>query len=413
MNRGPEPIHVVGVAERDQGLVAERWDVRVDVDASAAAGAGTGDDSGVAAVVALLEAIGLTAGDVDDVVARAAADGVGAATDMRAEHVVVRRSTEGWWQIAVRGDHGDPAPTIEFRARDGAEAADRVLSAITRRRLYRPVPAHLHGGAVARADGAAALVLGPSGTGKSTMVAHLAAAGLDLLNDEQVALHPARGVVGGFTRPLACKPASAVHFPEPIATDAADAAGTTLVTAARLGARHRLAGRPVLVVVAERDESTEPAVEPLDRVSAAQALAQNNLDLLAHPHDALDAFGWLVTTAAVVRVRYRASAQGAALVRELLADPPDAPRGSWWVRPQQPVADVGAGMLAPARDAVGLGFDDGALLLNTATATAVTCNAAAAELWASLPAVEWPDDGESHAFVAGLRDAGLVESAPG
>jgi len=65
-------------------------------------------------------------------------------------------------------------------------------------------------------------------------------------------------------------------------------------------------------------------------------------------------------------------------------------------------------MLRAAPHAVGLGFDDGVVLLNTATATATTCNDTAAALWASLPAAAWPEGPEVAAFVSSLREAGLL-----
>ncbi len=59
----------------------------------------------------------------------------------------------------------------------------------------------LHGGAVADA-GAAVLIGGGSGAGKSTTTIELLAAGMSFLTDELVELDPASGAVRGFPRPI-------------------------------------------------------------------------------------------------------------------------------------------------------------------------------------------------------------------
>jgi hypothetical protein len=59
----------------------------------------------------------------------------------------------------------------------------------------------LHAAAACR-QGAAVLMPGPPGAGKSTLVAGLVRAGLDYLGDELVALDPASGDVLGFPKPL-------------------------------------------------------------------------------------------------------------------------------------------------------------------------------------------------------------------
>lgn len=399
-------VRMLAATELDDRLVTRRCEIGINAVTSAT------DTTATAEAIESLRVLDLPLDDL--VAAETAAFDVGAEVGPPlVERVVVTEERDGTWRIAVSGTDADEAATFTNSTADPVEVADQVLNALTRRHLFRPAPARLHGGAVARDDGAVALVLGPSGTGKSTMVAHLAAGGLDVVNDEQVALHPAHGVVAAFTRPLVCKPAGAVHLPEPLATAWASRRGTLLVRAADLGTRHRVVGTPALVVIARRDAAADPAVEQLGAVEAAKVLMDNNLDLLARPHDALAAFGWLVTTTPVLRVTYRTSAEGAAVVRGLLEAPPDPAGGSWWVWPEAAVVDPIASnepgpMLRAAPHAVGLGFDDGVVLLNTATATATTCNDTAAALWASLPAAAWPEGPEVAAFVSSLREAGLL-----
>jgi len=399
-------VRMLAATELDDRLVTRRCEIGINAVTSAT------DTTATAEAIESLRVLDLP---LDDLVAtEAVASDAGAeAGPPLVERMILTEERDGTWRVTVSGSDVDRAATVTNATADPVEIADQVLNAVTLRHLFRPAPARLHGGAVARDDGAVALVLGPSGTGKSTMVAHLAAGGLDLLNDEQVALHPAHGVVAAFTRPLVCKPAGAVHLPEPLATTWASRRGTLLVRAADLGTRHRVVGTPALVVIARRDATADPAVEQLGAVEAAKVLMDNNLDLLARPHDALAAFGWLVTTTPVLRVTYRTSAEGAAVVRGLLEAPPEPAGGSWWVWPESTAADNAAPtepspMLRAAPHAVGLGFDDGVVLLNTATATATTCNDTAAALWASLPAAAWPEGPEVAAFVSSLREAGLL-----
>ena len=319
-------LATVAVVEEGGNLAAQVVHLKVSIEA---------DDP--ADVAASLEVLGLSGDQVENLVARAVADGLGSRSEPRVEPVEIRAEGSGderRWRIALgeSGVVGD-VPHMVVRTSSAAEVADRVLGLVTYRQLYRSAPARLHGGAVAREDGSTALVLGVSGAGKSTLTAHLVALGHELLTDEQVAVHPAQGVVAGFTRPMASKEGGTAYLPEPLGSELADATGTTLVPVSRLGGRHRLTGRPALVVLVGRDADATPGVEVLGPVQAAQALMDNNLDLVANPVDALSAFGWLVTTVPVVRVRYRTSAEGAQAVAELLAEPPSAPAGDWWVWP--------------------------------------------------------------------------------
>jgi serine kinase of HPr protein (carbohydrate metabolism regulator) len=118
-----------------------------------------------------------------------------------------------------------------------------LVKRFTHDRLAPGMPGPLlHGGAVATADGATVLVIGPSGTGKSTLVAHLAHAGCELINDEQVSVHVEAGLLGGFTRPIDVKAGGVEHLP-PVdgSTSTRDGRGA-FVTARQLGTRHRSTG---------------------------------------------------------------------------------------------------------------------------------------------------------------------------
>ena len=71
-----------------------------------------------------------------------------------------------------------------------------------------------------------------------------------------------------------------------------------------------------------------PRLEPLAPSAAVEALCRNNLDLARDPEAALDAYGWLATTATVVELHYSSAAEAASLLRDelaRLADAADAP----------------------------------------------------------------------------------------
>lgn len=100
---------------------------------------------------------------------------------------VLREATSPMVQVEVT-----MAP-IEGRATThvwpACDLPDRLLGVLTRVRVDQDSPRpRLHSAALVNADGHAVLLVGPSGAGKSMLAAHLAAAGLQDVNDEQIAL---------------------------------------------------------------------------------------------------------------------------------------------------------------------------------------------------------------------------------
>lgn len=269
--------------------------------------------------------------------------------------------------------------------------ADRLLKRRTHDRLAPGMPGPLlHGGAVAVADGSAALVLGPSGTGKSTLVAHLAHAGGELINDEQVSVHVEARLLGGFTRPIDIKPGGVAHLPTiegPVSTR--DGKGA-LVTARQLGSRHRLTGTPRLLVLPERDDHGDGCtVEPIDPAEALHVLCANNLDLAREPLVSLEAFAWLAATVPMVRLHYRDAADGAVAVLERIVHPEGSPSADWEVIAPNPqiAPDGSTGSEVPWRatdQVVTVHIGDRTVLYDGATRGVVRLNPAGSATWRRL-----------------------------
>lgn len=293
---------------------------------------------------------------------------------------------------------------------DRAGAADELLGILTRKRLDGDsVWPRLHGGAVADGDGRAVVVLGRSGAGKSTLIAHLAHGGLTLVNDEQVTLYRPWGMIAGFTRPVAIKPGGAKFLPPGLSPRpvTVDVAHTELFSAGELGTAHRLTAEPVLVVLPDRASHGRPAddatddshssgvqSEVLGRAGAIEAMAANNLDMVNRPVAALEAFSWLAANVPVVRLTYAETADGAAAVRELLANPPKVDVVNWIVHDASKDSDAELGeagaTIAASPEVVWVEIADDVVLYNRESRQLAVLNGSGSALWKTLPVpAEW------------------------
>jgi hypothetical protein len=291
--------------------------------------------------------------------------------------------------------------------------ADRLVKRFTHDRHAGTEPGPLlHGGAVADDRGAAVLVLGASGAGKSTLIAHLAAAGCELLNDEQISVHAAEQLVGGFARPIDIKPGGIDHLPPvegPIVTRSGKGA---LIAARQLGARHRLSATPALVVLPTRaDAHAVPRWEELHPAEALGELCANNLDLARGPVPALEAFAWLASTVRTCTLRYddAAIAAGQVLARLRERPVPD-PMPYEVIAPGQ---RRGSSDLVPPEDwrpspqvaTVHLG--DRTVLYDGATRGVARLNQAGSDTWKGLLAGGSLDE-DDHRLLADLAVLGFV-----
>ena len=288
--------------------------------------------------------------------------------------------------------------------------ADRLLKRTTHGRLAEGTEAPLlYGGAVADAKGTALVVLGSSGSGKSTLIAHLVARGMFLVNDEQLSVHAAARSVGGFTRPIDCKPGGLRHLPEPVRTHRLETETGVQVSARELGSRHALVGRPALIVLPERDDSAEGVVwERLNAAEAFEALCANNLDLARAPRQAIDAFAWLATTVPTVRARYAEAAAAASAAIEELADPPPVEPVTYRIsggdgdgRPSQ------ASGSKPTDAALTVDLGERCVLYHLDTRAVVRLNPAGSGLWRRLLAGREVSDGGDE-LLTRLAELGFV-----
>lgn len=318
-------------------------------------------------------------------------------------------------------DRSRPADRQLVRSRR-IRLADHLLARFTHERLdpHAPEPC-LHGGAVAERSGRAALVLGPSGAGKSTLIAHLVHGGLDLLNDEQITVFSEHGVVGGFTRPIGVKPGGVEHLPLAVRADIEAGEFGALVTAAQLGGRHRLLGRPILIVVPERTSTGgDVSWESLSPGEALEALCANNLDLVRKPISGLESLAWLASVTIAVRLRYGDAAAGAETIVRLLgeADPSERlPRtvdvGAGPVPSRRPSAarEWGeGGARVPAEAVVAVTIGDELVVFHRLSRAVVRLNAAAAAVWRELPVR--PGTAVGDRLVADLDRLGFLVEGP-
>lgn len=315
--------------------------------------------------------------------------------------------------------------------------ADFVLRMATRRHLDdHPEATHLHAGAATDGSGRAVVVMGASGAGKSTMVAHLVHLGLGLVTDEQLAVLGG-GVVGGFTRPIAVKTGGEAYLPGDVGTRLRSTAPagteTHLVPPTAFGGEHRLSGTAALLVVLERAEPTgtddgpgpseggsggssgttvRSTATPVDPAQAMELLCANNLDLVRDPADRLAHLAALAATTPMVRLGYEHSEAGALTVVDLLADAPPAPNVTWSVARSVdawPAATSIHPVLRPAPDVFTVSLGEERLLFGARSRALVRLNQAGAAVWDHLPESDGTVPFEQAELVAFLRSHHLVE----
>jgi hypothetical protein len=214
-----------------------------------------------------------------------------------------------------------------------------------------PSRLHLHAGLV-EWSGAAALIVGPSGTGKSTLTAHLALSGWAYHSDEMVDIdldHPCRA--GGFTRPLTLKPGSEALLPKlwrerpPGSTD-----GRVYVSPNEFGPLRPTSRVPVTTVVfLSHDRSGPTEWVPLTVPEAVELLLADTLDAQRTGEDGIGALVGLASACHLRRFRGNSLPEAAARLKELVDLP--GPRRNSPVK--LPLADPGGRAWRSAEGPIG------------------------------------------------------------
>lgn len=174
------------------------------------------------------------------------------------------------------------------------EAVSAALAAVNLTAVAHTPALALHAGVVARA-GRALVLPGPSGHGKSTLVAALLRAGWDYVSDESLCLRWVDGALVAYPRPLGLSAWAADY----LGVTGTFGDGERFVTAGDLGARAEPAPLEVSdVVLSQRGDAT-PHLEAADRSAALETLLRRGF---THHVDAGRALQVLSTMLQRVRV---------------------------------------------------------------------------------------------------------------
>lgn len=282
--------------------------------------------------------------------------------------------------------------------------AGALLSERTRLRLVAEASPHLHAAALCDSDGNGVLLVGPSGVGKSTLTARLAAEGLLVLNDEQVGLHPQLGVVSGFTRPVSIKPGGH-QYVEPLTRARPRSYDHLwLIDPAQLGSDFAVSARPTVVILLGPD-ADRPSVRRVSSAEAVAACCDNNLDLVRDVEASLAAYLWLVQTAQCYEITNGRNVRAGELI-ELLARNEASPAGPPTTL-RRPKTDGTTTEHARRRPVFEIDFGTEMVLYEPASRAVVRLNEDGAAVWRRLDS-SWDPPVDQDAFVEALIRAGVV-----
>jgi hypothetical protein len=178
-----------------------------------------------------------------------------------------------------------------------------------------------HAGAVARGDGATALLCAPAGNGKSTLTAALVRRGLSYVTDETVSIDPLRMTIQQFRKPLSLKRGSHHLRPDLRPDRWPTSAKLWMVPAGSLGGSPLPTGplTPELLVFPRFEEGTEVAVEPVEPGEAAYLVGRQCSSLGAVHDGPLPALARLVRRAPAYRLVHGDAEAAADAVENLWA----------------------------------------------------------------------------------------------
>lgn len=178
----------------------------------------------------------------------------------------------------------------------------------------------LHAGAVAGADGGAAILCGPSGSGKTTLTIRLTESGLDYLSDEAVCLDPRTLRISVFRKPAVVKSAAQQVLPHLRPDLAVLATGTWLVPPAafRTASPTTTPISPRVIIFPTFRAGARCRVEAVTEAEAAFLLGGSASRLSDVHVGPLPALARLARRAPAYRIAYGDSLAAATAVRDLL-----------------------------------------------------------------------------------------------
>jgi hypothetical protein len=163
----------------------------------------------------------------------------------------------------------------------------------------------IHAGAVTTPTGDAALLSGPPGSGKSTLVTALVRSGFGYLTDEAAAIDPVSRLVHSYPRPIALKQHPGDLFPglKPVSEDPDLAMNQWHVDPDEIRAGCVAEPGPVrLVVLLRREPERQTELFPVSKGEAAVELGRNALSLSRYRGRALPLLSDLVQSASTYRL---------------------------------------------------------------------------------------------------------------
>lgn len=168
---------------------------------------------------------------------------------------------------------------------------------------HEPELPHVHGAVVER-DGHGVLLLGATGSGKSTLTAELLRRGWRYLTDEMTAVEPDARVLRPYPRPLSLKRGSWDLFPE-LAIDSPTAhrrMDRMEIPIERLGARTYERPIPAALIVLVDWSGGEPTAADVTAAECLDALVAAAFDLERAGTTGIEAFADLAATTPAIRL---------------------------------------------------------------------------------------------------------------
>lgn len=253
---------------------------------------------------------------VAELFARCRADGAAAAHRLRA----VTAGATGRYRLTLDDD-------VLLEDAERALVVPTIVWAVNQHAVHSVERAVLvHAGAVARGE-RAALLVGASGAGKTTLTAHLLTAGFAYLTDEAVPFDAETGRVGTYAKPLKLEPGAFALVPA--AAPPPDLVPYELdtwhVPPDRLSRTRPAAGVRAHAVVALAHGAAPTAIGPASRAATLVLLAEQSFNLETLGADGFSALVRLVAQCCCARLEVGDLAPTAALVDALLGAPVPAP----------------------------------------------------------------------------------------